>query len=343
VLTAVCAALALFDPSPASADPVLRAPAAHTPRVADPAWSFDVGAPLSAPPGITRDGSVLVVNHEGYLHSLRPDGGFRFSYSLRGRVVGTPRETADGLIVVAAEPNRLVTLDSQGGLVWVSTVAGGIATGPAVDDKGRIWVGTHANTLLAFSPRGGVVGFAKTGAVPLVGPVVLSSGAVALAWSSSIRIAGGPSATLEEAGWGRIRQLFRGNGSLLALGEAGLLRFDEERFEERWRRASVTRIVCGEPGLVVIEGEGLRWLTARGEPGLFVPLAGATQGPMTCLPGGSVLVAGDARSLLRVGANGAVSERRIPVGPVLSLASTGASLIVIGYRNGRIVAVRSWT
>jgi outer membrane protein assembly factor BamB len=308
---------------------------------ANVAWSFDAGAGLSARPGIARDGSVLVVTHEGYLHALRPDGGYRFSYSLRGRIVGTPAETPEGLFVVAAEPNRLVTLNRDGSLVWVSTVAGGIATGPAVDEKGRIWVGTNAHTLLAFSPRGGVVGFAKSGSTPLVGPVVLGNGAAAIASHAAIRIAGGPSATLEDLAWGRIRQLLPGEGSLYALGDDGLLRFDEEGFEERWRRATVTRIVCGKPELVVVEGEGLRWLSTQGEPGLLVPLAGVAQAPMACADG-SVVIAAEPRALFRVARDGAISERRIPAAPVLSIESTPSSLVV-GYRNGRVVAVRPWT
>ena len=105
----------------------------------------------------------------------------------------------------------------------------------------------------------------------------------------------------------------------------------------------MTRIVCGEPALVVIEGEGLRWLSALGEPSLFVPLAGATQAPMTCLPDGSVAVAGERRALLRVGPNGAIGERRVPAGTVLSIEPTSTSLLVVGYRSGRVVAVRPWT
>jgi len=304
------------------------------------AWSFNAGAPLSAPPTPAPDGSVLVVTLEGYLYALRADGGHRFSYSLRGRPIGSPVTTPEGLVVVAAEPDRLYTLDRDGGLTWVSQVAGGIATGPAVDDKGRIWVATRARTLLAFSPHGGVVGFARTGVAPFAGPVALSSGGVALgAADGALQIAGGLGASPGAPDWGAIRQLFRAETGVFAVGDAGLLRFDAEGGEERWRRSTVSRVLCSEPALVVLEGEKVRWLTPRGEPGLAVPLPSTANAPAACLPTGAVVIARE-RALSTIEPSGATSERRIPAGTVLSLHAASSSLLVVSYRNGRVVALR---
>lgn len=316
------------------------APAPAPLLAASVAWSFNAGAPLSAPPTTTPDGSVLIVTQEGYLYALRADGGHRFSYSLRGRAIGSPMVTAEGLVVVAAEPDRLYTVDRDGGLIWVSQVAGGIATGPAVDDKGRVWVATRARTLLAFSPHGGVVGFARTGVAPFAGPVALSSGAVALgAADGALQIAGVLGASRGVPDWGGIRQLFRAETGVFAVSDAGLLRFDVEGGEERWRRSTVSRVLCSEPALVVLEGETVRWLTPRGEPGRAVPFPTAVNAPAACLPSGAVVVARD-RALFSIAPSGATSERRIPAGAVLSLHAASSSLIVVSYRNGRVVALR---
>jgi len=338
-LALVAVALALSGRLPA--EPVLASPAPAAVPAASVAWSFNAGAPLAAPPAVAPDGSALIVTLEGYLHALRADGGHRFSYSVRGRPIGSPVATPEGLVVVAAEPDRLYTVDREGGLAWVSHVAGGIATGPAVDDKGRIWVGTGARTLLAFSPYGGVVGFARTGVAPFAGPVALTSGAVAIgAADGALQIAGAPGANHPGApDWGAIQQLFRGEGGVFAVSDAGLLRFDLEGGEERWRRSSVTRVLCSEPALVVVEGQSVRWLTPRGEPGLAVPLPSAANAPAACLPSGTVVVARD-RSLVFIESSGAARERRIPPGAVLAVQAASASRLLVSYRNGRVVALR---
>jgi hypothetical protein len=303
-------------------------------------FSFNAGAPLAAPPGATRAGALSVVTQDGYLHALRPDGGYRFSYSFRGRPLGTPVETPEGLIVAAAEPNRLYTLDADGDLVWVSTVVGGLATGPTLDGEGRIWVGTEARTLLAFSPRGGGVGFGRTGPPPLSAPVAIPPGAAAIgAADGTVRIAGGPSGLMGEPGSDAVHELFLTPHGLFAVGNAGLIEFDHEGLVERWRRTMVRRLVCAEPALVAVEGETLRWLSPRGEPRRALPLPAPAAAPAVCLPGGAIVMARD-RSLVRLETNGRVSERSIPGGPLLSLTRVAPSTLVVSYRTGRVLALR---
>jgi hypothetical protein len=341
--TAARATLALaLAPGAATAGPG-RAPAppAAPPPARDVAWSFHAGTPLSAPPGFAADGSILVVTVEGYLHALRAEGGYRYSYTLRGRAVGSPASTPEGLTVVSVEPNRLMAIDADGGLVWATTVVGGVATPPAVDDKGRIWVGTRGRTLLGFSARGAVSAFARVGPAPLAGPVVLPGGVVALASSDgSLRLAGGARSSALEPSPEAIRALFLGEGSLLALGDAGLVRFDPGPLTERWRRPGVERVLCTRPDLVVIERGAVRFLTLRGEPGPSVPFPAPLDAPTACTPDGGVLIANEPRSLVRLDASGVSARRAIPEGDVLSLHAVPFFAALVAYRGGRVVALR---
>jgi outer membrane protein assembly factor BamB len=307
----------------------------------DIAWSFHAGAPLSAPPSFAPDGSVLVVTIEGYLHALRADGGYHYSYTLRGRALGSPVATREGLVVVAVEPNRLLAIDSEGGLAWATTVVGGVATAPVIDERGRLWVGTRGRTLLGFSSRGAVSGFARIGPAPLAGPVALAGGEVALASADgSVHLAGGGKTVVTGASSEVIRAIFPGDGGLYALGDAGLLRFDTKPPAERWRRVGVSRVVCARPDLIVVENGSLRFLTPRGEPGPSVPFPAAPDAPATCLADGSVLVASGARSLVRLDARGTKAQRTIPAGDVLSLHSVPSAAALVAYRSGRVVALR---
>lgn len=333
-------ALALALPAVAHAGPS-RAAAPSPAPARDIAWSFHAGMPLSAPPSFGPDGSVLVVTVEGYLHALRAEGGYRFSYTLRGRAVGAPVVTPEGLTVVSVEPNRLLAIDPDGGLAWATTVVGGVATAPVVDDKGRIWVGTSGRTLLGFSSRGSVAAFARVGPAPLAGPVALPGGEVALASADgSVRIAGGPRSSATEPSGEAIRSLFLGENSLFGFGDAGLVRFDPDPLAERWRRSGVERVLCSRPDLVVVEHGALRFLTLRGEPGPSVAFPASLDAPATCLPDGGVLVVNGARSLLRLDASGASSRRVIPAGDVLSVHAVPSAAALVAYRSGRVVALR---
>lgn len=332
-------ALALALPAPALAE-ASRPPSPVEPT-RDIAWSFHAGAPLSAPPSFGPDGSVLVVTVEGYLHALRAEGGYRFSYTLRGRAVGSPATTPDGVTVLAVEPNRLMAIDADGGLAWVTTVVGGVATAPVVDERGRIWVGTRARTLLGFSARGAVSAFARIGPAPLAGPVALPGGEVAVASADgSVRLAGASRSAASEPSAEAIRGLFPGEGALFALGDAGLVRFDTEPLAERWRRVDVGRVLCTRPELVVLERGALRVLSLRGEPGPSVPFPAASDAPAACLPDGAILVAGEPRSLLRLEPGGAPTRRAIPAGDVLSVHAIASAAALVAYRSGRVVALR---
>ena len=304
-------------------------------------WSYRAGAPLAAPPGIGSDGSVVVGSVDGYLHALRGDGSFRWGYTLRGPVVGRPAMGPRGAVFAAADPNGLYALDGEGTLLWVSSVAGGVSSPAVVDQSSKVWVATGQGTVLGFSAHGGLVGFARIGTSPTLGPAVLPGGGVVVGnTDGKLRILGPTSASGRAVESSPIVELDVGKDGLFLLGAEGLSRLDATNGVERWSRLAVERVACASPALVVVEAQGLRWLSAEGEPRARVALPVGEHRAVACLSDGSLVVPDDTGLLLRVDASGIRARARMPAGSLVSLDPTGGGLLIAGYRDGRVLAIR---
>ncbi|HWP08586.1 MAG TPA: PQQ-binding-like beta-propeller repeat protein [Polyangiaceae bacterium] len=305
------------------------------------AWSYRAGAPLAAPAAVGPDGTVVVGSVDGYLHALRGDGSFRWGYTLRGPLVGRPAIGLHGAVFAAADPNGLYALDGEGTLLWVSSVVGGVSSPPVVDLSSKVWVATGQGTLLGFSSHGGLAGFARLGAAPTLGPAPLPNGGVVVASNDGkLRFLGQPSAPAPTRVSPPLVDLEVGQAGLFLLGAEGLSRFDAADGEERWSRTTVERVACASPALVVVEDEGLRWLSAEGEPRARVALAVGRHRAIACLGDGSLVVGDDTGTLLRVDATGVKARARLPAGRLVSLDPTAGGLLIAGYRDGRVLAAR---
>jgi hypothetical protein len=83
-------------------------------------FRFSAGSTLFAPPGVGKDGAVYVGSGEGYVHALSSDGGYRWSYTVKGRVVAAPVEDpATGRVFVVTSDARLYALEADSHLRWV--------------------------------------------------------------------------------------------------------------------------------------------------------------------------------------------------------------------------------
>ncbi|HEX2871577.1 MAG TPA: PQQ-binding-like beta-propeller repeat protein, partial [Polyangiaceae bacterium] len=92
-------------------------------RAAEPlqtVFRFSASATLFARPGVGQSGSVYVGSGDGYLHALSPDGSFRWSYTVKGRIVAPPVEDpVTGRVFVATSEARLYALEPDSHLRWV--------------------------------------------------------------------------------------------------------------------------------------------------------------------------------------------------------------------------------
>jgi hypothetical protein len=164
----VYAALALLSPS------ALAAPEARV------VFHFSASSTLFARPGVGHDGSVYVGSGDGYVHALAPDGSFRWSFTVKGRVSAPPvEEASSGRVFVATSESRLYALEADSHLRWVFPLP--------IPPKSELML-TPKGTLLFVGQDDHLYGVTTGGALTLrlaapqarSGPAWLSSGQTAL-------------------------------------------------------------------------------------------------------------------------------------------------------------------
>ena len=307
-------------------------------RAPRPLWSFHAGAPLSGPPALGADGSFAIGTIDGYVHALRPDGVFRYSYTVAGRVVFSPVVLGDGLVLVASDKNRLFAIRPDGSLAWESTVAGGVLSPLAVDSQERVWLRTGSGTAIAMSRRGGVVGFSKIGRALSLGPTALAGGGV---------VVGSPAGELRLIGdYGRFRKVSvaptlswlesRASG-FLALASRALTQYGSE-LDAIWTR-DVDELLCVTP-LVTREAEELRWIGDDGSVVARVALSGAVTGPGACTPS-SVFALDEHGDLAQFRKGSGVLRIDSSGGAPISLDASQPGRLVVAYRDGRVTALKA--
>ncbi len=90
---------------------------AEAPRVV---FHFSAASTLFARPGVGQAGAVYVGSGDGYVHALGPDGSYRWSYTVKGRVVAPPvEEASSGRVFIATSEKRLYALEPDSHLRWV--------------------------------------------------------------------------------------------------------------------------------------------------------------------------------------------------------------------------------
>jgi hypothetical protein len=120
-------------------------------------WCFGAGAPVESPPALGPDGEVYVATGEGYVHALTPEGGFHWSYTVKGAALGGPIVQPDGTIVVATRLNLIYALRPNGRRLWVYRVPEPITTALSVSTKGTLVFGAGQRQVYAVSRRGGLL------------------------------------------------------------------------------------------------------------------------------------------------------------------------------------------
>lgn len=302
-----------------------------------PLWSFHAGAPLSGPPGFGADGSVAVGTVDGYVHALHGDGVFRFSYTVPGRVLGSPVVLDDGVVLAASDRSGLYAIKPDGSLAWEKYIAGGVASALAVDSSGRIWLRTGSGTALAISRRGGVVGFAKIGRSMTLGPTPLSVGGVVVASPGELGLIGEYGRFLRRSVDPSITGLRALGRGFVALRSGALALFDAD-LGAAWTRENVDALLCTSP-LVTLEQGALRWLAADGRVLGDTKVAGGVAGPSACTPS-SVFAVDGAGNLVQVRQNGERLRLDAPSGNVLGLEASRSGALVATYQDGRVLALK---
>jgi outer membrane protein assembly factor BamB len=303
-----------------------------------PLWSFHAGAPLSGAPGVGADGSLAVGTLDGYVHALRSDGVFRYSYTVQGRVLGSPVVLADGLVLVASDRSRVVAIRSDGSFAWETYIAGGVQSALAVDAQERVWLRTGAGTALALSRRGGVVGFAKLARGVTLGPAPLTPGGVLVASpEGELRLIGDFGKSTRNSISGPLTNVLASASGPLLFGP-GTLRALSAELAVAWTHSGVEELLCATPIVARAAGE-VRWLSDVGSVQVRVAAHGLVTGPSAC--SGSSLFAVDARGgIVQVRSNGDVIRVDGPGGALVGLAPIRPGSLVAAYQDGRVIALK---
>ena len=139
-------------------------------------FRFSASSTLFARPGVGHDGSVYVGSGDGYVHALSADGSFRWSYTVKGRVVAPPvEEPSSGRIFVATSEARLYALEPDSHLRWVFPLPVAPKTELSLTPKGTLlFVGV--DDYLYGVTTGGALTLRLSAPQSRSAPVALASG-----------------------------------------------------------------------------------------------------------------------------------------------------------------------
>jgi hypothetical protein len=143
-------------------------------------FRFGAGSGLFARPGVGHQGDLYVGSGDGYVHALWPDGSYRWSYTVKGRVVAPPvEEPATRRAFVVTSEARLYALEPDARLRWVFPLPVAPKSEMALTPKGTLLFVGQDDHLYGVTTSGALVlRLASPGARS--GPVVLGDGKTAL-------------------------------------------------------------------------------------------------------------------------------------------------------------------
>jgi hypothetical protein len=123
---------------------------------------------------------------DGYVHALAPDGSFRWSYTVKGRVVAPPVEDpATGRVFVATSDARLYALEADSHLRWVFPLPVAAKSELSLTAKGTLLFVGQDDYLYGVTTGGALnLRLAATGARSA--PAFLATGQTALVLGDTI-------------------------------------------------------------------------------------------------------------------------------------------------------------
>jgi len=140
-----------------------------------PLWSFHAGAPLRAAAEVGEAG-IAVGTADGYVHSLRRDGSYRWSFTIKGAVLASPIVGEHGTLYVVSSSRRLYALRPTGTLAWTAQLAGTPLPGLARAKDGAVLIATAEGMLYAVTTSGRMRAAVNTHARLTTLPLALADG-----------------------------------------------------------------------------------------------------------------------------------------------------------------------
>jgi hypothetical protein len=272
------------------------------------------------------------------VHALQADGTFRFSYTVAGRVLGSPVVLDDGLVLVASDKNRLYALRPDGSLAWSAFVASGVLAPLERDAADRVWFRTSGGTTIAYSRRGGVVGFAKVGRSMAFGPTAVARDVLVAGRGGELGLIGDFGRYRRASVPGPLRGVWAHESGYLALGSRLLRELDRE-LGVVWSHPAVDELLCTRPVVVRSERE-IRWLAPDGSVRARAAAPALVTRPSAC--SAASLFAVDSRGgIVQVRSTGESLRLEDARGVVVGLVPLLPGTLVASYQDGRLVALKA--
>lgn len=149
-------------------------------------FHFSASSSLFARPGVGQGGAVYVGSGDGYVHALAADGGFRWSYTVKGRVVAPPvEEPASGRVFVATSESKLYALEADSHLRWIFPLPVAPKSELSLTPKGTLYFVGQDDALYGVT-TGGALTLRIAAPGVRSAPVLLDSGQTALVLGDSL-------------------------------------------------------------------------------------------------------------------------------------------------------------
>ena len=298
-----------------------------------PVWSFRAGAPLRAGAGLGAD-CVAVGTTDGYVHLLRGDGGYRWSFTVKGAVIAPPVIGEQGTVYVATSTRKLYALSPSGTLAWSTTLAGTPLSPLEKAPDGSILIATREGVLYAVTP-GGRMRTALTTREPLTAaPIALDQ-----AWA-----AGGSRGTLFRVEGFALRREKLASTPLTMLSRAGreVVALSDGKLTGAVSvgQGSFAWLGCPGPSPVVVDEAGKIAKIAAGKLEALSTLGEPASAPPSCLPDGRVLVPHESGALSVVGPGSKVTRHVVARTRLFSpLVDAKRQLVIATSADGQSVAL----
>jgi hypothetical protein len=149
---------------------------------------------VSYPPVTSIKGYVSFITDSGTLYVTDASGNTQNTYSLNGRVVGSPAFLdLTYTLVVAACDNRITAYNTtvKGGIEWSSGIIGGDSfVTPVTFDGYSVFVGTNGGNIVSYNPTTGAMNWTYTTGTGIPATIPVSEKYLCFATSNQIRVIG---------------------------------------------------------------------------------------------------------------------------------------------------------
>lgn len=126
-------------------------------------WSIPTGGEVWSSPTFGADQRIYFGSNDGWVYSVKQDGGPWWVIEVQGQIWGKPLVASDGAIYVASTSKYVSRHDPQDGhIVWETKTEGLSYSSPAEGPNGQIYIGTTGGKVFCLDSETGLIQWTYT-------------------------------------------------------------------------------------------------------------------------------------------------------------------------------------